>query len=68
MKRERTRLDELDELSLLIMLFVAIIFLAAVFGNNYNYRRMLQERVKHARELVREVDNEQARTPDNSEL
>lgn len=52
----RNKLDQLDELAMLIMLLVAIIFMGAMFGNNNEYRKDLRERVQEAREAVWEVN------------
>lgn len=48
----RTKLDDLDALALLIMLFIAILFMGAMWGNNNEYRKDLRARVQEAREAV----------------
>lgn len=48
----RTKLDELDELAVVIMMLLGVLFIAAVFGNNNEYRQDLRARVLEARESV----------------
>lgn len=44
------KLKQLDELALLILLLLGILFIAAMFGNNDKYRESLMQRVQEARE------------------
>lgn len=48
----RTKLDELDELAVVIMMLLGVLFIAAIFGNNNEYRQDLRARVLEARESV----------------
>lgn len=52
----RNKLDQLDELAMLIMLLVAIIFMGAMWGNNDEYRKNLHKAVQEAREALWEVN------------
>lgn len=48
----RTKLDQLDELAFVIMFLLGVLFIAAMFGNNDEYRQDLRKRVLEAREQV----------------
>lgn len=59
------KLDQLDELAFVIMLLLGILFIAAMFGNNNEYRKDLRERVEKAREQA--MTKKQIYCPDRGE-